>query len=108
MKVSHEIPLELLEKSFEFNDYDYFLPTFATNEQYLNHFIEARKRDRFIIMDNGLFENDLKDESTLLIIMKRFNPIFLLHLIAGMTVILRLITTKSGKQKLIQQNLQNI
>ena len=74
MKVSHEIPLELLEKSFEFNDYDYFLPTFATNEQYLNHFIEARKRDRFIIMDNGLFENDLKDEETLLYYYEMIQP----------------------------------
>jgi len=66
MKVSHECPKALLEKSFEFNDYDYFLPTFAHDEDYLNHFIEARKKGRFIIMDNGLFENDLKDEQTLL------------------------------------------
>jgi len=66
MIVSHECPLELLEKSFEFNDYDYFLPTFATNERYLNHFITARKQGRFIIMDNGLFEQDVKDEQTLL------------------------------------------
>lgn len=66
MKISHECPLRLLEKSFEFNDYDYFLPTFADNEQYYNHFLEARKKGRFIIMDNGLFENDLKDEDELL------------------------------------------
>jgi hypothetical protein len=66
MIVSHECPLEMLNQSFEFNDFDYFLPTFATNEQYLNHFIEARKQGRFIIMDNGLFEQDLKDEQTLL------------------------------------------
>jgi hypothetical protein len=63
---SHECPLEMLNQSFEFNDYDYFLPTFATNEKYLNHFVEARKKGRFIIMDNGLFEDDLKDEQTLL------------------------------------------
>jgi hypothetical protein len=55
MKVSHECPLEMLNQSFEFNDYDYFLPTFATNERYLNNFITARKQGRFIIMDNGLF-----------------------------------------------------
>lgn len=66
MLVSHEVPLALLEKSFEFNNFDYFLPTFAHHEEYLNHFIEARKRGRFIILDNGLFENDLKDEETLL------------------------------------------
>ena len=74
IKVSHEVPLAMLEKSFEFNDYDYFLPTFATNEQYLNHFIEARKKGRFIIMDNGLFENDLKDESTLLYYYETIQP----------------------------------
>ena len=66
MKVSHECPLKMLNKSFEFNDYDYFLPTFAKYDDYLNHFIEARKQGRFIIMDNGLFEDDLKDEETLL------------------------------------------
>ena len=32
----------------------------------MNHFIKAREKNRFIIMDNGLFENDLKDEKTLL------------------------------------------
>ena len=74
MKVSHECPLELLEKSFEFNDYDYFLPTFAHNEQYYNYFLEARKQNRFIIMDNGLFENDLKDEDTLLYYYENIKP----------------------------------
>lgn len=66
MKVSHECPLELLEKSFEFNDFDYFLPAFAGNNQYMEHFLKAKEKERFIIMDNGLFENDLKDEKTLL------------------------------------------
>lgn len=66
MKVSHECPLELLEKSFEFNDYDYFLPTFAHHEQYMNHFLKAKEKGRFIIMDNGLFENDLKNDEEIL------------------------------------------
>jgi hypothetical protein len=74
MLVSHEVPLALLEKSFEFNDFDYFLPAFADNEQYYNHFLEARKRNRFIIMDNGLFENDLKDEDTLLYYYEEIKP----------------------------------
>jgi hypothetical protein len=74
MQVSHEIPKALLEKSFEFNDYDYFLPTFANDEDYLNHFIEARKRGRFIIMDNGLFENDLKGEDDLLYYYELIKP----------------------------------
>jgi hypothetical protein len=74
MQVSHECPKALLEKSFEFNDYDYFLPTFAHDKDYLNHFIEARKRGRFIIMDNGLFENDLKEEDDLLYYYEEIKP----------------------------------
>jgi len=74
MKVSHEVPKALLEKSFEFNDFDYFLPAFAHDEDYLNHFIEARKRGRFIIMDNGLFENDLKGEDDLLYYYELIKP----------------------------------
>jgi hypothetical protein len=66
MLVSHEVPKALLEKSFGFNNFDYFLPAFAHHKEYLNHFITARKQGRFIILDNGLFENDLKDEQTLL------------------------------------------
>jgi hypothetical protein len=50
------------------------LPTFADNDQYYNHFLEARKRGRFIIMDNGLFENDLKDEDTLLYYYEEIKP----------------------------------
>ena len=74
MIVSHECPLELLEKSFEFNDYDYFLPSFAHHEAYMNHFIKAREQGRFIIMDNGLFEDDLKDEKTLLEYYDKIQP----------------------------------
>lgn len=66
IKVSHECPLSMLEKSFEFNDYDYCLPTFLHHKKYWDHFIEARKRGRFIIMDNGLFEGEVLDEKTLL------------------------------------------
>ncbi len=54
MKISHECPLKLLEKSFEFNDYDYFLPTFADNEQYYNHFQfffkNKKKKENFTYM----------------------------------------------------------
>ena len=65
-KVSHEVPLAMLEKSFTFNDYDYCLPTFLHHKQYWDYFVEARKQDRFIIMDNGLFEGEIVDEKLLL------------------------------------------
>lgn len=74
MKISHEVPSFLLEDSFKFNDYDYCLPLFWKYESYRNHFIEARKRDRFIILDNGLFEGRGEDISKLIEIEETIDP----------------------------------
>jgi hypothetical protein len=57
MKVSHELPIDLLHKSYEWNDYDYCLPHLIDKyEKYRLFFQKARLDKRFIIMDNGLFE----------------------------------------------------
>ena len=57
MKISHELPLSLMNKGYEWNDYDYLLPIFLDRyEQYKLYFQKARKDNRFIIMDNSLFE----------------------------------------------------
>jgi hypothetical protein len=57
MKVSHELPIELLHKSYEWNDYDYCLPHLVdAHDRYRLFFQKARLDKRFIIMDNGLFE----------------------------------------------------
>ena len=56
MKVSHELPLSLLQHGYKWNDYDYCLPNLLEHEQYKEYFIQARKDGRFIILDNGLFE----------------------------------------------------
>lgn len=57
MLVSHELPLSLMNKGYEWNDYDYLLPIFLDRyEQYKLYFQKARKDNRFIIMDNSLFE----------------------------------------------------
>ena len=57
MKVSHELPIELLHKSYEWNDYDYCLPHLIDkSDRYRLFFQKARLDKRFIIMDNGLFE----------------------------------------------------
>ena len=57
VKVSHEVPFCLLEKSREFNDYDYCLPHLLDqNEEYKNFFYESKKMGRYIIMDNSLHE----------------------------------------------------
>jgi hypothetical protein len=57
MKVSHELPIELLNKSYQWNDYDYCLPHLIDkSDRYRLFFQKARLDKRFIIMDNGLFE----------------------------------------------------
>jgi len=57
MKVSHELPLSLLQYAYEWNDYDYCLPHLLDQSQQYNLFFQKAKKDkRFIIMDNGLFE----------------------------------------------------
>ena len=51
MKVSHEVPLALLEMSKSFNDYDYCLPHLLDKyEKYKEYFLKARKQGRYIVM----------------------------------------------------------
>lgn len=55
--ISHECPLEILEESRAFNDYDYALVhLFETNEQYYNFFKESIELGRKVILDNSIFE----------------------------------------------------
>ena len=57
MKVSHELPLGLMQYAYKWNDYDYCLPHLIDKyDQYRLFFQKARLDKRFIIMDNGLFE----------------------------------------------------
>lgn len=57
MKISHELPINLLEYSFGWNDYEYCLPHLLDKyPDYRQYFLDSRERNRFIIMDNGLFE----------------------------------------------------
>jgi hypothetical protein len=57
MKVSHEVPLALLEMSKSFNDYDYCLPHLLDKyEEYKKYFQWAKENNRYIIMDNSLHE----------------------------------------------------
>jgi len=58
MKISHELPLGLMHNAYKWNDYDYCLPHLIDQyEQYRIFFQKSRLDKRFIIMDNGLFEN---------------------------------------------------
>jgi len=57
MKISHEVPLNILEVSRNFNHYDYCLPHLLDKyEKYKEYFLKARKQGRYIIMDNSLHE----------------------------------------------------
>jgi hypothetical protein len=57
MKISHEVPISLLEYNNEWSDYDYILPIFLDKyPNYRQFFIDQKERDRFSIMDNSLFE----------------------------------------------------
>ena len=56
-KVSHELPINMLDKSFEINDYEYCLPHLLDqNEAYRKHFEDAKESGSYIIMDNSLHE----------------------------------------------------
>ena len=75
MKVSHELPLCLLSKSKELNDYDFCLPTYwFKSDQYKNYFNQAKLEDRFIIADNGLFEGDSFTENQLIEFVNEVQP----------------------------------
>jgi len=57
IKVSHEVPLCLLEQSLQFNDYDYCLPHLMDKyEEYKNFFLKSKENGRHIMMDNSLHE----------------------------------------------------
>lgn len=57
VKVSHETPFCLLEKSLEFNDYQYALVhLLESNEEYRNHFLKCKEKEIEIYLDNSLHE----------------------------------------------------
>ena len=60
MKVSHELPNNMLHMSKEINDYEYCLPHLMDDNlnlyEYRDYFLQAKKDGRYIIMDNSLHE----------------------------------------------------
>lgn len=76
MKISHELPKSLLSLGLVYNDYDYLLPKFYLEDpEYREYFKDARKiHNRFIIMDNGLFEGEIPSDYTLIDIMNEISP----------------------------------
>lgn len=75
MQISHELPLQLLNSSPKYNDYEFCLPTYwFKSEKYKQYFIEAKKQGRFIIADNGLFEGDSFTDQQLIQFVKELKP----------------------------------
>lgn len=57
MLVSHETPIELLEISRSYNDYDYALVhLLSLQPNYLDFFIKSKALGRRILLDNSMFE----------------------------------------------------
>lgn len=57
IKISHEVPLQMLEESRLFNDYDYALVhLFEFYPSYYNFFKEGLKLGREVLLDNSIFE----------------------------------------------------
>jgi len=57
IKISHEVPLCLLEESLKFCDYQYALPhLLESNETYRLHFLRCKNKGVEIYMDNSLHE----------------------------------------------------
>lgn len=57
IEISHEVPICLLEKSRNFNTYDYALcHLLDQNEEYKNFFLESKRLGRKVYLDNGVHE----------------------------------------------------
>ena len=66
MQISHEVPISLLKKSKDFNDYDYCLLHLLEKPEYKKYYKEAAKEGRKVLLDNSLFElGDAMDPKTL-------------------------------------------
>lgn len=57
IRVNHEVPLQLLDKSFIFNDYDFILPHLLDeHEEYRQYAFKSKELSRYMVMDNSLHE----------------------------------------------------
>lgn len=75
MKISHEVPLELLSWSKTVNDYEYILPYFYLRyPEYKAFYLQCKEEGRFSILDNGLFEGETYSTNALLELIGLLNP----------------------------------
>lgn len=75
IKISHETPLDLLETSRTFNDFDYCLPTYYKKyPKYKEFFLKSKQIGRHILLDNGLFEGDNFTDDKLIQMINEIQP----------------------------------
>jgi len=70
--ISHESPLQLLEQSLEYNDYQYVLPFFYDRYPEYKKFMDNYQGMK--ILDNGLFEGEVPTIQELIKLIKVSNP----------------------------------
>jgi len=76
MKISHEVPLDLLKSSTYFNDYYFCLPYYyVRNNEYKNYYLN-RDKSKICILDCGLFEGELLEDDRLLEIINEVKPTY--------------------------------
>lgn len=74
MKVSHELPLQLLEKNNEWNDFDFILPKYwEESPEYKEYY---KQSTRFKIADCGLYEGKVPEEEKLISFINELQPDF--------------------------------
>lgn len=75
MKISHEVPLQLLPWSKTINDYEYVLPYFYyRNSEYKEFYLKCKEEGRFSILDNGLFEGETYTKNELIDLNNELKP----------------------------------
>jgi hypothetical protein len=74
MKISHEVPLCLLEESKNFNQYLYILPCLLKYPEYETFVFNQIEEGVFTILDNDLHEGVTHTDEELLKIVKNINP----------------------------------
>ena len=80
MKVSHEVPKNLLHVSRFFNDYDYALDIHFDDAEYYNFFKTSVKLGRTVVLDNSLYERRITgaefNEENYINYIKDINPTY--------------------------------
>jgi hypothetical protein len=75
IKISHEVPKNLLPWSKTVNDYEYILPYFYVRDQkYKDFYIQCKDEGRFSILDNGLFEGETYTTEVLCDFIRELTP----------------------------------